>query len=102
MDDGAVSSACDARTGANTELFLWIEERLAGISPVGHTPAGVDRQILALAVPALGALVCLILVVVRVGTGDWRAPAIAGVLLLGAVLIYALVRPKVTPAAPSP
>jgi APA family basic amino acid/polyamine antiporter len=55
-----------------------------------------------LAVPALGALVCLILVVVRVGTGDWRAPAIAGVLLLGAVLIYALVRPKVTPAAPSP
>ena len=43
-----------------------------------------------LAVPALGALVCLVLVVVRVGTGDWRAPAIAGVLLLGAVLIYAL------------
>ena len=55
-----------------------------------------------LAVPALGALVCLILVVVRVGTGDWRAPAIAGVLLLGTVLIYALVRPKVAPAAPSP
>ena len=55
-----------------------------------------------LAVPALGALVCLVLVVVRVGTGDWRAPAIAGVLLLGAVLIYALVRPKVAPAAPSP
>jgi basic amino acid/polyamine antiporter, APA family len=55
-----------------------------------------------LAVPALGALVCLILVVVRVGTGDWRAPAIAGVLLLGAVLIYAAVRPKVAPAAPSP
>ena len=55
-----------------------------------------------LAVPALGALVCLVLVVVRVGTGDWRAPAIAGVLLLGAVLIYGLVRPKMAPAAPSP
>jgi basic amino acid/polyamine antiporter, APA family len=55
-----------------------------------------------LVVPALGALVCLVLVVVRVGTGDWRAPAIAGVLLLGAVLIYGLVRPKVAPAAPSP
>ena len=55
-----------------------------------------------LAVPALGALVCLFLVAVRVGTGDWRAPAIAGVLLLGAVLIYALVRPKAAPAAPSP
>ena len=55
-----------------------------------------------LAVPALGALVCLFLVAVRVGTGDWRAPAIAGVLLLGAVLIFALVRPKAAPAAPSP
>jgi amino acid transporter len=55
-----------------------------------------------LAVPALGALVCLVLVVVRVGTGDWRAPAIAGVLLLGAVLIYGLVRPKMAPADPSP
>ena len=55
-----------------------------------------------LAVPALGALVCLALVVVRVGTGDWRASAIAGALLLGSALIYALVRPKAAPAAPSP
>jgi hypothetical protein len=42
------------------------------------------------------------LVVVRIATGDWQAPAIAGVLLAGAVLIYALVRPKMAPAAPSP
>jgi hypothetical protein len=54
------------------------------------------------AIPALGALVCMDLVVVRVATGDWQAPAIAGVLLAGAVLIYALVRPKMAPAAPSP
>jgi amino acid transporter len=53
-----------------------------------------------LAVPALGAVVCLALVVVRVVTGDWGAPAIAGVLLLGAVLIYGLVRPKVAAALP--
>jgi amino acid transporter len=53
-------------------------------------------------IPALGALVCMALVVVRVATGDWQAPAIAGVLLLGAVLIYALVRSKVAPATPSP
>jgi amino acid transporter len=52
-----------------------------------------------LAVPVLGALVCLALVVVRVGTGDWRAPAIAGILLLGAVLIYGLVRPKAAAAS---
>jgi amino acid transporter len=50
-------------------------------------------------IPALGALVCLALVVVRVATGDWGAPAIAGALLLGAVLIYAVLRAK---AAASP
>jgi len=32
-------------------------------------------------VPAAGAIVCLVLIVVRVATGDWRAPALAGVLL---------------------
>jgi amino acid transporter len=52
------------------------------------------------AIPALGALVCLALVVVRVSTGDWAAPAIAGVLLLGAVVIYALVRPKAASVTP--
>ncbi|MGV1015276.1 MAG: APC family permease, partial [Methyloceanibacter sp.] len=45
-----------------------------------------------LLVPALGAVVCLTLIVVRVSTGDWRAPAIAGALLLGALAIYALMR----------
>jgi amino acid transporter len=51
------------------------------------------------AIPALGALVCLALVIVRVTTGQWAAPAIAGVLLLGAVLIYAAVRPKAATAS---
>jgi len=45
-------------------------------------------------VPAFGALVCVALVGVRVTTGDWRAPAIAGALLLGCVAIYVLVGPK--------
>jgi hypothetical protein len=36
--------------------------------------------------------VCLTLIVVRVSTGDWRAPAIAGALLLGTLAIYALMR----------
>jgi amino acid transporter len=47
---------------------------------------------LPLAVPALGALVCLGLVAVRIATGDWKAPAIAGGLLAGAVVLYALLR----------
>lgn len=45
-------------------------------------------------IPAAGALICLVLIVVRVTTGDWGAPAIAGILLLGAVAIYAVLRPK--------
>lgn len=43
-------------------------------------------------IPALGALVCLALIVVRVSTGDWRAPAIAGGLLLGCFFLYMAMR----------
>jgi amino acid transporter len=53
-------------------------------------------------VPALGALVCLGLVVVRVSTGDWRAPALAGGLLLGVLAIYVVLRPKPVDPAPVP
>lgn len=49
-------------------------------------------------VPALGAAVCLVLIVVRVSTGDWRAPALAGALLLGCLGIYALMRRSAIPA----
>ncbi len=49
-------------------------------------------------VPALGAVVCLILIVVRVSTGDWRAPAIAGGLLLGCFVIYWAMRAHALPA----
>lgn len=41
-------------------------------------------------IPALGFLVCAGLIAVRVSTGDWQAPAIAGALLLGCFLIYLL------------
>jgi APA family basic amino acid/polyamine antiporter len=43
-------------------------------------------------IPALGFLVCMGLIVVRVLAGDWRAPAIAGGLLLACFLIYLLMR----------
>ena len=49
-------------------------------------------------VPALGAVVCLVLILVRVSTGDWRAPALAGALLLGCLGTYALVRRSALPA----
>jgi amino acid transporter len=47
-----------------------------------------------LVLPVLGSLVCAGLVVVRVTTGDWRAPSLAGALLAGILLLYALYRPK--------
>jgi amino acid transporter len=43
-------------------------------------------------VPALGALVCGVLIVVRTATGDIQAPLLAGVLLAGALGIYVLMR----------
>ena len=45
-------------------------------------------------VPALGALVCLALLVNRVATGDWRAPALAGAVLVAIAALYAVVRPR--------
>ena len=48
-------------------------------------------------VPALGFFVCLALILVRVFTGDWRAPAIAGALLLGCLAIYVAMRAHVIP-----
>jgi amino acid transporter len=43
-------------------------------------------------VPVLGALVCLVLIVVRVSTGDIEAPLLAGALLLGSLAIYAVMQ----------
>ncbi len=43
-------------------------------------------------IPALGFLVCLGLIVVRVSTDDWEAPAIAGALLLASFLIYVVMQ----------
>ena len=50
-------------------------------------------------VPALGAAICLVLIVVRVASGDWRAPALAGILLLGIVVLYAFT-PRKVPVEP--
>jgi amino acid transporter len=52
-----------------------------------------------LIVPALGAAVCLLLLMVRVLTGDWRAPAIAAALLVGILSVYFSVRRRATAAA---
>jgi amino acid transporter len=45
-------------------------------------------------VPALGAFVCLALLVNRVATGDWRAPALAGAVLVAIAALFMVVRPR--------
>jgi amino acid transporter len=47
-------------------------------------------------VPALGALVCAALLVNRLFTGDWRAPALAGAMVVLILLAYAVLRPEAT------
>ena len=47
---------------------------------------------LPIAVPALGAVVCVVMFGARVGAGDWRAPVIAGVLLVGVAALYFVLR----------
>jgi APA family basic amino acid/polyamine antiporter len=44
-------------------------------------------------VPALGAVVCLVLIVARVAGGNWIAPAIAGGMLAATFLLYFAMRP---------
>jgi amino acid transporter len=46
-------------------------------------------------VPALGALVCLTLLVLRISSGDVRSTVIAGTLLLGAAVLYVAIRPHI-------
>jgi putative MATE family efflux protein len=67
-------------------------KKLAGISPLGHDRSAVDRRILALAVPALGALVAEPLfvlvdsaVVGRLGTTELAGLSLASTLLVTVV-----------------
>lgn len=55
----------------------------------GEAPGRFEVPLL---VPALGATVCLVLIAVRVATGDFAAPALAGALLLGSLAVYAVMR----------
>ncbi|KQY23569.1 MATE family efflux transporter [Cellulomonas sp. Root485] len=66
-----------------------MRERLAAISSVGHRPPGIDRQILALAVPALGALVAepLFVLVDSAVVGHLGTAPLAGLALASTVLM---------------
>lgn len=44
-------------------------------------------------VPAAGTVICLVLVGLRISSSDWHAPALAGGLLAGILVLYVLLRP---------
>lgn len=48
-------------------------------------------------VPVLGMIVCAALILVRLTSSDWVAPAIAASLLAGILVIYAVLRPESAP-----
>jgi amino acid transporter len=51
----------------------------------GEPPGGFEVPA---AIPALGAVVCAVLLVNRVVSGDWQAPALAGAILLAILALY--------------
>lgn len=68
---------------------MWMRERLDEISPDGHHTSAVDRQILSLAVPALGALVAepLFVLVDSAVVGHLGTASLAGLALASTVLV---------------
>ena len=44
--------------------------------------------------PVGGAAICAVLIVSRLASDDWHAPAIAGALLAAIAVIYVVLRPK--------
>ena len=45
-----------------------------------------------MAMPPLGAVVCIAMFTARVGTGDWRTPTIAAVLLVAVLALHLFLR----------
>ncbi|NKY38877.1 MATE family efflux transporter, partial [Cellulomonas septica] len=68
---------------------MWMRERLDAISSDGHHTSAVDRQILSLAVPALGALVAepLFVLVDSAVVGHLGTASLAGLALASTVLV---------------
>ena len=78
---GDISELASATVLLLLLVFLVVNSALVVLKLRPDEPEGGFE--LPIAVPALGAVVCVVMFGARVGAGDWRAPAIAGVLLLG-------------------
>ena len=87
---GDISELASATVLLLLLVFLVVNGALVVLKMRPDEPRGGFE--LPIAVPALGALVCVVMFGARVGAGDWRAPVIAGVLLLGVAALYFVLR----------
>ena len=87
---GDISELASATVLLLLLVFLAVNGALVVLKMRPGEPKGGFE--LPIAVPALGAIVCVAMFGARVGAGDWRAPVIAGVLLLGVAALYFVLR----------
>ncbi len=87
---GDISELASATVLLLLLVFLVVNSALVILKMRPDEPPGGFE--LPIAVPALGAIVCVVMFATRVGAGDWRAPVIAGVLLLGVAALYFMLR----------
>ena len=87
---GDISELASATVLLLLLVFLVVNSALVVLKLRPGEPRGGFE--LPIAVPALGALVCVVMFATRVGAGDWRAPVIAGGLLLGVAALYLVLR----------
>ncbi len=87
---GDISELASATVLLLLLVFLVVNSALVVLKMRPDEPPGGFE--LPIGVPALGAVVCAVMFTTRVGAGDWRAPVIAGVLLLGVAALYFVLR----------
>jgi len=89
---GSIAELASATVLLLLFVFTVVNGALAVLKRRAGEPEGAFE--VPMFVPVLGAIVCAVLAVFRVATGNWEASAIAGVLLAGILVIYGLLRPE--------
>ena len=89
---GSITELASATVLLLLFVFMVVNAALAVLKKRPGEPKGAFE--IPILIPVFGAVVCGVLIVFRVSTGTWQAPAIAGVLLAAIVVIYAWLRPK--------
>ena len=73
-------------------VFMAVNGALFVLQRRPGEPAGAFE--LPTLMPALGFVVCAVLLLTRLTSSDWVAPALAGAMIVGSLLLYAALKPK--------